>query len=308
LSDLGTLGTDTRAYGINDSGQVVGYSRVILPDSSEASRAFLWEDGVIEDLGVLSGEDFSFARDINDAGDVVGGSWHHAGTQFFAAEQATLWPNGGRQIVDLGLTPGPEVCTIGYPFYTSNRAEAINNNGQIVGHARCISSGAYLAAFLWQDGIMHNLNDLIPPDSGWQLRTAWDINDHGMIVGQGLPPDGGPYDIRAFLLMPSASRTDDTRDTGLRLTSLGLTASPNPFRSSMSIRYTLQVPSLTSLAVHDLLGRRIATLSNGDREAGRHADTWTGLDDAGRSVPMGVYLLRLEAQGRVETQRVIFLK
>jgi probable HAF family extracellular repeat protein len=76
MTDLGTLGSSTKAFAINDTGQVAGQSALILSDGSQASRAFLWEDGVMENLGVLAGENFSQGFDVNDNGDVVGSSWH----------------------------------------------------------------------------------------------------------------------------------------------------------------------------------------------------------------------------------------
>jgi hypothetical protein len=52
---------------------------------------------------------------------------------------------------------------------------------------------------------MRDLNDLIPADSGWELRTAQDINDVGQIVGYGvidINGDGIYSERRAFLLTP----------------------------------------------------------------------------------------------------------
>ena len=44
---------------------------------------------------------------------------------------------------------------------------------------------------------MYNLNDLVPTGSGWDLRSAQDINDSGQIVGYGIAPDG---ELHGFLL------------------------------------------------------------------------------------------------------------
>jgi hypothetical protein len=46
---------------------------------------------------------------------------------------------------------------------------------------------------------MYNLNDLIPPGSGLTLTFAWDINDQGVIAGQGLLSNGSN---RSYLLVP----------------------------------------------------------------------------------------------------------
>src|SRR5688500_19574118 len=63
LTDLGSLGGgDTQAFDLNDSTQVVGYSRTEILKS----RAFLWTDCQMVNLGVVNADDFqSAAVDIN---------------------------------------------------------------------------------------------------------------------------------------------------------------------------------------------------------------------------------------------------
>lgn len=196
LTDLGTLGAATQAKGINEDGEVTGWSLANLPGGGTGTRAFLWKDGLMSDLGVLPGEEHSRGLDINDLGVVAGSSWHVLVSQQVSDHQATLWRDAGSEVVSLGDTPGPEICISGHPFYTDNVALALNNCGQVVGHAQCVVSGGPLAAFLWQDGMMHNLNDLIPAGSGWDLLSAMDVNDAGQIVGVGLAPNGELHGYR----------------------------------------------------------------------------------------------------------------
>ena len=61
-------------------------------------------------------------------------------------------------------------------------------------------------ATLYTDGALFNLNDLIPPGSGWRLNDARSINDSGRIVGNG----SLGFQSHAFLLIPNQ---DNIRET-----------------------------------------------------------------------------------------------
>jgi uncharacterized repeat protein (TIGR01451 family) len=78
---------------------------------------------------------------------------------------AYLFSNG--TLTDLGTLDGDH----SYPY-------GVNNAGQVVGE-----SGGH--AFLYSNGMLQDLNSLIPADSGWVLNTASAINDKGQIVGTG---------------------------------------------------------------------------------------------------------------------------
>ena len=76
-------------------------------------------------------------------------------------------------------------------------------------------------------------------------------------------------------------------------------AAPNPLvrGAAATVAYSLPVSGDADLSVFDVAGRRVATLFRGRAAAGPHAARWDGLDAAGRRVPGGLYLLRLEALG-----------
>ena len=173
VTDLGDLpggGNQSAAFGINDSGQIVGYS-VVGP----SRHAFLWTgNSGMQDLGDLpGGSSTSTAHDINANGQIVGVSTVATG------DRAFLWTStGGMQ--DLGDLPGGD---------NFSEARGINFSGQVVGSSRAATG---FRAFLWTSGGgMQNLGDL---PGGLDVSAANDINAAGQVVGNSAAADG----FRAF--------------------------------------------------------------------------------------------------------------
>lgn len=74
-----------------------------------------------------------------------------------------------------------------------------------------------------------------------------------------------------------------------------LTAAPNPFNPRVEISFTLEASTGSArLAIFDLSGRRVRDLAGGSLDAGAHAFTWDGLDDAGQAASSGTYVCRLD--------------
>jgi probable HAF family extracellular repeat protein len=159
------------AYGINNSDEAAGYAL-----SNGAMQAFLWssQSGYMT-LGTLGGAN-TYALAINDSGQAAGHAQTAAGYM-----HATLWTNGAAQ--DLGTLNGG-----------NSHAYGLNNAGEVVGD----SAGH---AFLYQDGVMLDLNSMVDPASGWTLTAAYAINALGEIAGAGLF-NGTEH---AFLLDPAPS-------------------------------------------------------------------------------------------------------
>ncbi len=80
-------------------------------------------------------------------------------------------------------------------------------------------------------------------------------------------------------------------------------AYPNPFNSSTRISFGLPVSSRVTLAVYDLTGREVIRLANGEFGAGRHSIIWQG----GRA-SSGIYIVRLEADGKVLSRKVALIR
>lgn len=84
--------------------------------------------------------------------------------------------------------------------------------------------------------------------------------------------------------------------------------SPNPFNPRTTVAYRVERQGPVSVTVHDLRGRMVKTLVDGTRPAGTSSVTWDGADRSGRAMPSGVYLVRLQTPGGVDTGKMILAR
>jgi probable HAF family extracellular repeat protein len=114
-------------------------------------------------LGRLPGDAGSYALDVNDDGVVLGHSWY---------------PDLGWRpwVIVPEDTDGDGIPDLWYRDTEPDGADGVND-------------------------LMVLVNDLIDPDSGWNLRQVWGINNAGQIVGYAYNANG---EIRAYRLTPGA--------------------------------------------------------------------------------------------------------
>ena len=83
---------------------------------------------------------------------------------------------------------------------------------------------------------------------------------------------------------------------------------PNPARGSTTLEFTLPRETHVRMGVFDAAGRRVIALHDGVMAAGAHREAFTLSDDTGRELPSGLYLVRLEAEGRILTRRIAAIR
>jgi parallel beta-helix repeat protein len=81
---------------------------------------------------------------------------------------------------------------------------------------------------------------------------------------------------------------------------------PNPFSTTTVIGFDLPEETGARIRIYDTHGRIIIRLTDSNYEAGRHAVTWRGEDQAGNQVSPGVYFIRMEA-GEFEAMKKVLL-
>jgi hypothetical protein len=85
---------------------------------------------------------------------------------------------------------------------------------------------------------------------------------------------------------------------------------PNPMRSGegTELEFGLAEGGAVELMIYGVDGRRVRTLVRETREAGMYRERWDGRDDGGHGSPSGVYYVRLLANGRRFTQKLVHLR
>ncbi len=83
---------------------------------------------------------------------------------------------------------------------------------------------------------------------------------------------------------------------------------PNPFNPSTSIKYEIPEAGVVSLAVYDILGKKVATLVDDVKNPGNYEVVWNGKNSVGKEVASGVYFYTLKSNNRVQTLKMLLLR
>ena len=211
LIDLGTLGGPGSSFGpfnqviLNEAGTAVGgadtstadpnypnFSPFIAPNPLDPfiQHAFLWQNGVLTDLGSLPGTNSSYVNWVNASGVAAGNSENGSIDPLlgFPEVRAVVWNSG--QMTDLGTLGGNE-----------SSAAAINRHGWVVGATTNSVSdtacglGTQCRAFLWDE--KNGMRDIGTLGTGPDAFAVF-VNDPGQVAGISLINTTDPFS-HAFL-------------------------------------------------------------------------------------------------------------
>lgn len=192
IQPLPLFGDDTNgaATAINSRGQIVGISGVCdqAVGRRTAMHALLWDKDKITDLGNLGAKLWITPMAINEHGEIVG---------FGATDESDFNGDFLRAFIWTRKDGMKRIDPLPISGHVLSQATGINERGQVVGSS-CTITGACLG-FLWQDGVIKYLKDLVPGFTG-TIVNGQDINDAGVITGRAVNPATGR--ITAYTMVP----------------------------------------------------------------------------------------------------------
>jgi probable HAF family extracellular repeat protein len=216
---------------INNAGQVVGSSFTRIVDGVEqGERAFLWQDGVLTDLGVLPDDTESAAAAINSFGVVVGSSRRVNTATFQETHRPFIHANGSMTAI-----PVPSADA---------RAADINDSGVVVGTMKATGGLSSDHGWVYEDGVVTNLNSRVVPGSGLHITAAHAINDAGQIAAVARDAQGFSHGV---LLTPGGANVPPP--PAVPTISIDDVTNAEGKSGTRSFTFTVSLSSATTVAV-----------------------------------------------------------
>ena len=203
ITDLGTWGgRSAQATAINANGDIAGFRKILVNGTLVKQGVRLRADGTRQIIKPLPGFDNLVPTEINDIGDLAGSMSVEASD--FPFDAAAFMVKGAAGTTVTRLTRAG--CCFGSVGLSLNKAR------KAVGYLFDRNGDPEENAWLWNTAAAQEVALSVLPEAratGWyQLTVASDINNNGVIVGQGaIRPASGGQLMRAFMLVPVPTLT-----------------------------------------------------------------------------------------------------
>ncbi len=83
---------------------------------------------------------------------------------------------------------------------------------------------------------------------------------------------------------------------------------PNPFNPTTSIEFSLKEKSKVQLAIYNVIGQKIKTIVNEEKNSGTYSVVWNGKDDSDNEISSGVYFFKLTSRNETKIIKSMLIK
>ena len=321
--DLGNLEDGVNIYGDATSGNKIGYHRLAsIPLDTPKGNVIAYNGG----SGIIIGNQFTTTNDLSQntiRGNQIYGNAEQGidlsedGPTLNDADDADEGPNtllnhpdidrafyrAGSDAIIVEYSISSDSTIVGYPITVDVYLADDSTSGEVKAY---IGTDTYTT----QDQLVQfeiDANSVSWASTDYIVLTATDTLGNTSEFSPPVGELGGPGNIAAVgrtdVIHVDADSGDSDSDNSIdRAPTIG--AYPNPFNPVTTVTLTLAESGLAQITVHDMLGRQVATIHDGELLAGiTHAFTF----DAS-NLASGAYLLRITGIGISDTKRITLLK
>lgn len=278
------------------AGGVVAGGQFTQAGGVSAKGVALWDGQTWRPLG--SGTNSSVVALTVWNGDlIVGGNFLQAGgmvVNFIARWDGSTWHG-----LDSGVSEG---------YYDTGVQALTTYNGDLIAAGDFAFAGGTLVNDVarWNGTEWDNLGSGIPdPAEVYALASSAEdlfVGGHYWIAGD----NKASHYIAVW--SEGASYAPDAGWPNTQTTLCLANVQPNPTHADANVAYFLPASAPVRLTIHDVLGRRVATLAEGIGEPGWHEVVWGRSHHGGHRIPPGVYFIRLESLNRSRTARIVLTR
>jgi hypothetical protein len=186
--------------------------------------------------------------------------------------------------------------TVGMSFSYSQEGSEYNDYGSATGTGYVIfNDGTYNVAFANDAGTyrtvgscfqLANLVDASPPSTRSALLDS----------------------IMKFFGVQLNPGVEEGGLAGLPVRTMMSAMYPNPAARRLVVSYQVATATLVEVRVFDAAGRFVRGIASGVHEPGYYAVHWDGCDDVGRTVPAGVYFVRMQTNDYTRTEKAVLVR
>jgi PKD repeat protein len=243
----------------------------------------------------------SFTNTLENS--IILDGWQHVAVTYSPSTGISMYINGVLQELIQNVAPSHSIAdNSAYDLYIGNSAV----------HSATFD-GAIDEVRVWDivrtgDQIRAGMADTL---SGAEdgLVAYWRMNEGNGLTAEDLSGDGNHLsvgDIAWVAGTPFLPTSSFDKPVPLRFSlSQG---SPNPFRTTTAIAYSLSEGAHVELSLYDISGREVRTLHRGMQQPGHYSVVWDGRSDDDQEVPSGVYFCRIEAGPISSTSRCVLMR
>ncbi len=188
--------------------------------------------------------------------------------------------------------------------HVDGRVQAVSSNRKVKIDVNVKQRGDELYIFAVGNGEGEAVAEFHVPAAG-EVEVLYENRRLPLVHGSFSDTFSASYDVHLYRVTMTASVNGGApRPENIEL----YPCFPNPFSRTTTLSWRLYAPQEMELAVFDMRGKRVRTLSAGAKAAGLHQAEWNGCDDTGCPLPQGIYLYRLKSGSSQTAGRLLLLR